>query len=129
MFKDSPAYSGFTTDNIAQSKVFYEEILGLTVEEDNTMGMLTLKLATGADVLIYPKGNQHHPADFTVLNFPVNDIDEGVEALLAKGVTLEHYDGLTDETGVARGLSVQRGPDIAWFKDPAGNILSIQQQQ
>ncbi len=85
------------------------------------MGMLTLHLATGADILIYPKEN-HAPATYTIINFPVDDIDKAVDELIEKGVSLERYEGFEqDEKGIARG----EGPDIAWFKDPAGNILSV----
>ena len=122
MFQDSTAFSGFSVDDIAAAKQFYGQILGLPVRE-NDMGMLDLDL-NGTHVIIYPKTN-HVPATYTVLNFSVDDIDAAVEQLLSKAVTLEHYDGLTDETGVARGRAVNRGPDIAWFKDPAGNVVSV----
>lgn len=91
------------------------------------MGMLELTLASGAVVLAYPKVD-HQPASFTILNFPVDSIEQAVSELEAKGVTFVQYGGLTDTRGIARGLAAQRGPDIAWFKDPAGNILSILQQ-
>ncbi len=125
MFKDSAAFSGFSADDIAAAKTFYGETLGLEVEELD--GMLELRLATGGRVLIYPKPN-HVPATFTVLNFPVPDIDKAVGDLRARGVSFESYDlpGLkTDESGVARGGS---GPAIAWFTDPAGNILAVLEQ-
>ncbi|WP_327036874.1 VOC family protein [Microbacterium sp. CH12i] len=90
--------------------------------------MITVQLPKGGSVLVYPKGD-HQPAAFTILNFPVEDVDAVVDELLAKGVTMERYDGAgQDEKGIARGKSVGRGPDIAWFKDPAGNILSVLSQ-
>lgn len=125
MFKDAKAFSGFSTDDISKAKKFYGETLGLVVTEQN--GMLNLRLATGGGVLIYPKDN-HVPAMYTVLNFPVDDIDEAVNTLQGKGITFEQYEGMTDERGIARGLSRKQGPDIAWFKDPAGNILSVLQE-
>jgi len=124
MFKDSKAFSGFSVDDLAKAKAFYSETLGLTVEETN--GALRLQIGTGANVYVYAKPN-HVPATYTMLNFPVDNIDQAVDALVGKGVTFEQYDGLTDEKGVARGLDLNRGPNIAWFTDPAGNILSILQ--
>lgn len=128
MFKDTPAFSGFSVNDLDAAKEFYGGTLGLQVEktgdESGPMSFLTLHLATGADVIIYPKDN-HEPATYTILNFPVDDIDKAFDELSAKGVTFEHYEGMTDEKGVARGLFRDMGPDIAWFKDPAGNILSI----
>ncbi len=126
MLKDSMAFSGFSTNDIAKTKAFYGDVLGLVVT-DNEMGMLHLKLATGGGVIIYPK-EDHQPATFTVLNFPVANIDEAVDELAAQGVAFENYAGMTDDKGVARGLSRHQGPDIAWFKDPAGNILSVLQE-
>jgi len=125
MFKDTAAFSGFSANDIAAAKTFYSETLGLEVEESN--GMLELRLANGGRVLIYPKPN-HVPATFTVLNFPVPDIDKAVGDLRARGVSFESYDmpGLkTDENGIARG---GQGPAIAWFTDPAGNILAVLEQ-
>lgn len=124
MFKDSKAFSGFSVDDLEKAKTFYSETLGLPVNEAN--GALTLQLGTGASVYVYSKPN-HVSATYTMLNFPVDNIDQAVDALVAKGVTFEQYEGLTDEKGVARGLEIDRGPNIAWFKDPAGNILSILQ--
>lgn len=127
MFKDSPAFSGFSVNDLDAAKKFYGETLGLTLE-DNPMGMLNLRLATGGLVIIYPK-DDHAPATFTVLNFPVDDIDQAVDALSAKGIAFEHYEGMhQDEKGIARGRAANMGPDIAWFKDPAGNILSVLQE-
>lgn len=125
MFKDTPAFSGFSVNDLDAAKDFYGNVLGVQVEKDDSpMGFVTLHLATGADVLIYPKDN-HEPASYTILNFPVDDIDKAVDELVAKGIVFEKYEGMTDEKGVARGLSANMGPDIAWFKDPAGNVLSI----
>lgn len=126
MLKDSHAFSGFSVDDISAAKKFYGEILGVEVEDD-AMG-LTLKIAGGATIFVYPKPN-HQPASFTILNFPVADIDQTAADLAANGVTLEQYSGLpgVDEQGIQRGRESGHGPDIAWFKDPAGNILSILQ--
>jgi catechol 2,3-dioxygenase-like lactoylglutathione lyase family enzyme len=122
MFKDSKAFSGFSVDDIPRAKRFYGEILGLNVSEE--MGALGLHLGGGGDVFLYPK-DDHVPATFTVLNFPVEDVDEAVDRLTAAGVTFERYEGFEqDEKGIARGGEGQ-GPTIAWFKDPAGNILSV----
>jgi catechol 2,3-dioxygenase-like lactoylglutathione lyase family enzyme len=121
MFRNSHAFSGFSTNDLAKAKAFYAETLGLEVTEEN--GMLTLKLAGGGRVLIYPKDN-HEPATFTVLNFPVDDIDGAVDQLTAAGIEFERYEGAgQDERGIAR----QYPPPIAWFKDPAGNILAVLQ--
>ena len=126
MLKDTHAFSGFSVNDLSAAKDFYGRMLGLDVET-NPVGGLTLKIAGGNGIFIYSKEN-HVPATYTILNFPVDDIDHTVEELSAKGVTFEDYAGMTDKTGVARGISTGQGPDIAWFKDPAGNILSILQQ-
>ncbi len=120
MFKDTKAFSGFSVDDIGKAKDFYGKTLGLEVSEEN--GLLKLHIAGGAEVLIYPKPN-HAPATFTILNFPVKNIEEAVEALKKRGVRFERYEGdlKTDEKGIFRG----GGPLIAWFKDPAANILSV----
>lgn len=120
MFKDARAYSGFSVDDIDTAKRFYGETLGVDVEEAN--GMLTLRLGGGANVLVYPKEN-HEPATFTILNFPVREIESAVDALVAKGVEFEHYGGeySTDAKGIMRAW----GPPIAWFRDPAGNVLAV----
>jgi predicted enzyme related to lactoylglutathione lyase len=125
MFKDTQAFSGFSVNDLAAAKAFYGQILGLALE-DAPAGLI-LKIAGSNGTLIYPK-DDHTPATYTILNFPVEDIDQAVEALTGKGVTFEHYDDLTDARGIARGLALGRGPDIAWFKDPAGNILAVLQQ-
>jgi catechol 2,3-dioxygenase-like lactoylglutathione lyase family enzyme len=127
MLKDSQAFSGFSTNDPEKSKEFYSQTLGLEVhEESEPMTMLTLHLATGGKVLIYPK-DDHKPATYTVLNFPVADIEKTVDELSSRGVRFEHYEGAikTDEKGIFHG----GGPLIAWFKDPAGNILSVLQQE
>jgi predicted enzyme related to lactoylglutathione lyase len=120
MLTDSHAFSGFSVDDIQNAKEFYSRTLGLEVSESN--GLVTLHLAGGSTVLIYPKPN-HIPATFTILNFPVDNIEEAVDRLTKSGVRFERYEGdlKTDEKGIFRG----GGPLIAWFKDPAGNILSV----
>ncbi len=126
MLKDSKAFSGFSVNDLQKAKEFYRNTLGLEVKE--MPEGLELHI-TGNRIFIYPKPN-HIPATFTILNFPVDDIDKAVDELTKKGVAFEHYEGMhQDEKGIARGLSVQRGPSIAWFTDPAGNILSILQEK
>jgi catechol 2,3-dioxygenase-like lactoylglutathione lyase family enzyme len=129
MLQDSHAFSGFSVNDLEAAKKFYGETLGLTVEEPDNMG-LHLALGGGTKVFVYPKAD-HQPATYTMLNFPVEDIDKTVDELTAKGVSFEHYDEemlKTDEKGIARPPSADMGPTIAWFKDPAGNILSVIQQ-
>jgi catechol 2,3-dioxygenase-like lactoylglutathione lyase family enzyme len=123
MFKIENVFSSFSVDNTDQAKEFYATVLGLEVKE-NPMGFIELEIPGSNNVLIYPK-QDHRPADFTVLNFPVNDIDETVDLLTEKGIRFEHYAGSieTDAKGISRANDM--GPDIAWFKDPAGNILSV----
>ena len=122
MFEHSKAFSGFSVDDIPKAKQFYGETLGLRVSEEN--GLLTLHIAGDRNTLVYPK-EDHTPATFTILNFPVDDVDKAVDELTARGVRFERYEGSDqDEKGVFRG----GGPLIAWFKDPAGNILSVIQQ-
>ena len=121
MLSESHAFSGFSVDNIQKAKEFYGRTLGLAVSESD--GLLKLHLAGGATVLMYPKAN-HAPATFTILNFPVDDVEIAVDELTKRGVRFEVYhepDIKTDEKGIFRG----GGPIIAWFKDPAGNILSV----
>jgi len=118
MLAASKAFSGFSVDDIPAAKKFYGEVLGLDVTEDN--GMLTLHLAGDRPTLIYPKP-EHVPATFTILNFPVDDVEAAVDALVERGVEIEKYDFVDDPKGIMRG----QGPDIAWFKDPAGNVLSV----
>jgi catechol 2,3-dioxygenase-like lactoylglutathione lyase family enzyme len=126
MLSDSHAFSGFSSNDIAKAREFYATTLGLEVTEAN--GLLTLHLAGGHTVIIYPKDN-HEPASFTVLNFPVDDIDQAVAELTAAGVRFERYEALDqDERGIMRSTDAQPGPSIAWFKDPSGNILSVLQE-
>jgi catechol 2,3-dioxygenase-like lactoylglutathione lyase family enzyme len=121
MLKDTKAFSGFAVDDLQAAKAFYGRTLGLQVAE---MGdLLELRLGSGAKVLAYPKPN-HVPATFTILNFPVDNVEEAVDELTSRGVKFEIYDQeelKTDERGIAHGP----GPRIAWFRDPAGNILSV----
>jgi catechol 2,3-dioxygenase-like lactoylglutathione lyase family enzyme len=125
MLTHSHAFSGFSADDIEKAREFYAGTLGLEITEAN--GMLTLHLAGGGRVLIYPK-DDHEPASFTVLNFPVADIDRAADELLAAGVVFERYEGMPhDEKGIVRPPSPDYGPPIAWFKDPAGNVLSVLQ--
>ncbi|MFF3012741.1 VOC family protein [Streptomyces sp. NPDC057939] len=120
MFEDTKAFSGFAVDDIPRAKEFYAGTLGLRVSEEN--GMLLLHLAGDTDVLVYPK-DDHEPAGFTILNFPVPDVERAVDELAAAGVAFERYPGFdTDAKGIVRG---DGGPPIAWFKDPAGNVLSV----
>lgn len=122
LLSDSTAFSGFSVGDIDQARRFYGDTLGLHVGEEG--GALTLDVTGGSPVFIYPKEN-HAPATFTVLNFPVPDIDAAVAALADAGVTFERYDGIDqDDKGIARG---DEGPQIAWFTDAAGNILSVLQ--
>jgi catechol 2,3-dioxygenase-like lactoylglutathione lyase family enzyme len=122
MFENTRAFSGFSVDDIPRAKKFYGDTLGLRVSEEH--GMLTLHIAGERETLVYPK-DDHTPASFTILNFPVDDIEEAVDELSRRGVEFERYPGTdTDEKGIFRG----GGPLIAWFKDPAGNVLSVIQQ-
>jgi catechol 2,3-dioxygenase-like lactoylglutathione lyase family enzyme len=122
MLEHSKAFSGFSVDDIPKARQFYGETLGLRVTEEN--GLLTLHTAGDRDTVVYPK-DDHTPATYTILNFPVEDVDKTVDELTARGVRFERYEGFEqDEKGVFRG----QGPLIAWFKDPAGNILSVIQQ-
>ena len=119
MLGESKAFSGFAVDDIEAARSFYTGVLGLEVTEEN--GMLTLQLAGDRPTLVYPK-EDHEPATYTILNFPVDDIDAAAEGLMERGVAFEVYEGAPqDEKGVMR----EYGPPIAWFRDPAGNILSI----
>jgi catechol 2,3-dioxygenase-like lactoylglutathione lyase family enzyme len=126
MFKAKGAFSGFSVDDLAKAKEFYSGVLGLKVEEEDGRGV-RLHLPGGGTVFVYPKGD-HLPATFTILNFMVDDIDATVDELSGRGARFEHYDQgdlKTDSKGIARGKAVNMGPDIAWFKDPAGNFLSV----
>jgi catechol 2,3-dioxygenase-like lactoylglutathione lyase family enzyme len=124
MLADSKAFSGFAVPDLAKAREFYADTLGLRVSGDEQDGALTLHLAGGRDVLVYIKPD-HAPASYTILNFPVEDVEGTVDALTARGVRFEQYDGIEqDDKGINRG----EGPLIAWFRDPAGNILSIIEQ-
>ncbi len=119
MFANARAFSGFAVEDLNAAQKFYGDVLGIATSEQN--GLMTLHLAGGRDTLVYPKPG-HVPADYTILNFPVDDIDSAVDELTARGVTFERYEGLAqDGKGISRGY----GPDIAWFRDPAGNILAV----
>jgi catechol 2,3-dioxygenase-like lactoylglutathione lyase family enzyme len=119
MFTNTKAFSGFAVDDVDKAREFYSETLGLEVSEEN--GLLTLHIAGDRPTLVYPRPN-HTPAEYTILNFPVDDIDQAVDDLTARGVQFERYEGFDqDERGIFRG----EGPLIAWFKDPAGNVLSV----
>jgi predicted enzyme related to lactoylglutathione lyase len=121
MFANTKAYSGFAVDDLQRAKEFYSETLGIeitTLDEEN--GLLSLHLADDRDTLVYQKPG-FAPANYTILNFQVDDIDKTVDELAARGMQVERYDGFDqDEKGISR-----RGPSIAWFKDPAGNVLSV----
>jgi catechol 2,3-dioxygenase-like lactoylglutathione lyase family enzyme len=123
MVGSSRAFSGFAVDDVAAAKTFYTETLGLTVSEEH--GMLHLHIGADTQILVYPKPG-HQPASYTILNFPVDDIDRAVDELSGKGVRFQSYEGIkTDERGIFR----EEGPYIAWFADPAGNILSVLQER
>jgi catechol 2,3-dioxygenase-like lactoylglutathione lyase family enzyme len=123
MFAKTKTFSGFSVDDLGQARHFYGDTLGIETSEQ--YGLLTLHLAGGRDTLVYPKPD-HTPATYTILNFEVDDIDQAVDGLAARGVQFDRYDGLgQDEKGINRA----GGPYIAWFRDPAGNILSVLQQR
>ena len=124
MFSPKQAFSGFSVDDLAKAKEFYSVTLGLTVDHDGVGARL--QLPGGGSVFFYPKAD-HQPATFTVLNFEVDDIDAAVDDLVSRGVQLERYEGVpgVDEKGILRGRALNRGPDIAWFLDPARNVLSV----
>lgn len=122
MFADTKAFSGFAVEDVERAREFYGGTLGIRTSEEH--GLMTLHIAGERPTIVYPKTG-HTPAEYTILNFPVDDIDEAVAQLAARGVHFERYDGFEqDEQGVFRG----GGPLIAWFKDPSGNILSVLQQ-
>jgi catechol 2,3-dioxygenase-like lactoylglutathione lyase family enzyme len=124
MFGDTKAFSGFAVGDLEAARAFYADVLGIEVTEQH--GLLTLHLAGGErPTLVYPKPD-HEPAGYTILNFPVDDIEAAVDALTARGVQFERYDGMPmDERGIMR----EGGPLIAWFTDPAGNVLSVLQER
>jgi catechol 2,3-dioxygenase-like lactoylglutathione lyase family enzyme len=123
MLGSAKAYGGFSVDDIPAAKRFYGETLGLEVSEGN--GMLTLHISGGGNILVYPKPD-HAPATFTILNFPVEDIDAAVDELTERGVRFERYEGTQQDE---RGIHREFGPPIAWFTDPAGNVLSVIQEE
>ena len=125
MLKHSKAFGGFSVNDIQKAKSFYSGVLGLEVT-DNPMGLIELHIEGGNNIMVYPKPD-HTPATFTILNFPVKNIEKTVDELIQKGITFEQYEGQikTDEKGICRN---PEGPSIAWFKDPAGNILSVIEQ-
>jgi predicted enzyme related to lactoylglutathione lyase len=122
MLGDSKAYSGFAVKDLAAARKFYEETLGLkTSVLDEDAGLITIHLADGRNTLVYAKPD-HEPANYTILNFPVEDVEGTVDALAKRGVEFERYEGMDqDERGIAHDI----GPDIAWFTDPSGNIFSV----
>ena len=124
MFKNTKAFSSFSVNDLQKAKDFYSKTLGVEVI-DNPMGLIELKIAGSNNIMIYPKPN-HEPATYTVLNFPVDDIEKAVDELIAKSIVFEQYGGeiKTDKKGISRDSG---GPKIAWFKDPAGNIFSVLQ--
>lgn len=124
MLKDSPAFSGYSVTDVAVAAAFYRDTLGLDATEDH--GILHVHLAGGKEVIVYPKGDRHQPATFTVLNFPVDNIEQAVDELAARGVEFVRYDGMEQDD---RGIMRAGGPFIAWFTDPAGNILSVLQER
>ena len=127
MLADSKAFQGFSVPDIAEARKFYGETLGLEVAEDPP-GLLTITVGGGTNIFVYPKEN-HEPATFTILNFPVEDIEQAVDELTQRGVSFERYEEFEqDEKGIARPNDENPGPPIAWFKDPAGNILSVLEQ-
>ena len=128
MFHNSKAFFSFSVNDIKKAKEFYGQTLELEVSEDKEMSVLDVKIAGGGRGIIYPKSN-HSPASFTVLNFPVSDLEDTMAQLKKRGITFEQYDlpnVKTDEKGIASGGG---GPRIAWFKDPFGNILSVLEEK
>lgn len=127
MLKDSKAFSGFSVNDTAKAKEFYGQILGLEVKDEAMEGLISLQLTGGNYIIIYPKPN-HVPATFTILNFPVNDLEKTVDELTARGVKFIVYNEEHFKTN-EKGIFTAGGPTIAWFKDPAGNILSVIEQK
>lgn len=126
MFEDTHAFSSFSVDDLPAATEFYGGVLGLEVSRDDDMNILILHIASGADIVVYPKGENHQPATYTVLNFSVDDIEDTVDELTERGIRFEQYEGEleTDEKGIHRG-----NPLMAWFRDPAGNILSVIEEE
>lgn len=133
MLQKSKAFSSFSVDDAEKARKFYQEKLGVkttTVKGMEDYGLFEIYIPGGNNVLVYPKEN-HQPATFTVLNFPVDNIDKTVDKLREKGVEFEHYDDemiKTDKKGIARSDSPEKGPSVAWFKDPSGNILAVMEE-
>lgn len=127
MLTADQAFSGFSVDEIEPAKRFYADTLGLDVKtESEEYGLISLQVGGGTGVFVYAKGEGHSPATYTVLNFPVADIDRAVDELSARGVEFQRYDGFEqDERGISRGEAGEGMPSIAWFTDPAGNVLSV----
>lgn len=124
MFRDSKAFSGFAVKDLDEARAFYADTLGLEATLE-PMGVLSLRLGSGARVMVYPKPD-HVPATYTILNFPVADVDAAVDRLAAAGIGMERYPGFAhDAKGIVRGDGGDGGPTIAWFTDPSGNILSV----
>ena len=123
MFANSKAFSGFAVSDLPAARQFYGETLGIRTSEQH--GLLTLHLAGDRDMLVYPRPD-HTPATYTILNFPVEDIDKAVDELTARGVQFERYEGIEQD---GKGINRAGGPYIAWFKDPAGNVLSVLQER
>jgi catechol 2,3-dioxygenase-like lactoylglutathione lyase family enzyme len=127
MLANTKAYSGFAVDDMPKAESFYRDTLGLKTSRESDL--LILHHAGDRATLVYPKPD-HEPGNYTILNFPVEDIDAAVDGLTSRGVTFERYEGFgQDDKGIFRGLSSGQGPDIAWFKDPAGNILSVLKEE
>ncbi|HEX6667700.1 MAG TPA: VOC family protein [Solirubrobacterales bacterium] len=125
MLADSKAYNGFAVDDLGKAREFYEGTLGIATETlDEENGLIVLKLAGDRDTLVYVKGD-HVPATYTVLNFPVDDVEATVDGLVERGVSFERYDQFPQDE---RGIVTEGGPRVAWFRDPAGNILSVLEQ-
>jgi len=130
MFGNTKAFSGFSVDDLEKAREFYGKTLGLEIIEDQKMGIMTLRLGTGAEIVVYPKGPGHTPATYTTLNFPVADIDKAVDELHSRGIRMQRYEGFEqDAKGIMRSGGGNTGPSIAWFTDPAGNILSVIEQR
>jgi catechol 2,3-dioxygenase-like lactoylglutathione lyase family enzyme len=121
MFADTKAFSGFAVDDLQKARAFYADTLGLRVSMEDEMPLMTLHLAGDRDTLVYEKAD-HAPANYTILNFAVDDVETAVDALAARGVAFERYEGFDQD---AKGISRGQGPDIAWFTDPGGNVLAV----
>ena len=130
MFRKAKAFSGFSVDDLAKAREFYGKTLGLEIIEDEKMGIMTLRLGTGAEIVVYPKGAGHTPATYTMLNFAVSDVEKAVDELCSRGVRMQRYEGFEqDAKGIMRSGGRNTGPSIAWFTDPSGNIISVIEQK